>query len=726
MAWSLTPVGYIYIQTALLAAAVAFFAWRRRATPGSMALAGLLAAAALWASMEAVENAAPTLETKIMASKISHIGIQTLPVFFLIFVLRYTANTMGGLHRRVYWLWVAPALAVLAAFTNERHLLFWRRVALVASPFGGVESVYDHGPFFWAATAYLYILIVIASALLMNTVLTDRTIFRRQALILLAATAAPWLANALYLSGANPIPGFDWTPIAFAITGILLAVAIFRFGLLEFQPVACKVLFEQMRDPLLVLDLQQRIIDANPAARHFFGADRVVAGQRVTELLPAELCQTLATQNAEVVTLLHVDVDHVPHQFDVSVSPLTGAYPMLNGRLIVLRDTTERMMLEETLRQSEQRYRRLIDDAPFPTLVSSLVDGAVLYANRRARDLLLLEPTTEPVLELVTEPVTGAVYRFEDFFVVKRTCADLVSLLHQQGAVTDFEAQLQNTVGAGFAALISATPILFTEEAAILACINDITVRKAAEQALIEAKVAAEASVRAKNDFLATVSHELRTPLSSMIGLAEALLGEGYGPLTEQQRRSLTTIVQSGEQLTAIVSEVLALSRLEADAVTLNRESTSIDEICQSALHSVQGTRPPTAPPLLYTIEPADLMLEVDPRYLREILIHLLRNAVKFTPPDRRIGLTVTVLPEQSSVQFIVWDEGIGIEPEALACLFRPFSQVETGLARRYGGLGIGLAIVHHLVTLHGGSIRVESKPGAGSRFIVSLPVSPG
>lgn len=716
MAWSLTPVGYIYIQTALIAAAVAFFAWRRRATPGSMALAGLLAAAALWASMEAVENAAPTLEAKIMAAKISHIGIQTLPVFFLIFVLRYTASTVGGLHRRVYWLWMAPALAVLAVFTNERHLLFWRRVELVASPFGGVESVYYHGPFFWGAAAYLYILIVIASALLLNTVLTDRTIFRRQALMLLAATAAPWLANALYLSGANPIPGFDWTPMAFALTGILLAVAIFRFGLLEFQPVACKVLFEQMRDPLLVLDLQQRIIDANPAARRFFGADRVVAGRRATELLPAELCQTLATQNTEVVTLLHVD--DVPHQFDVSVSPLTGAYPMLDGRLIVLRDTTERMTLEETLRQSEQRYRRLIDDAPFPTLVSSIVDGAVLYANRRARDLLLLEP--------ITEPVTGAVYRFEDFFVVKRACTDLVSLLHQQGAVTDFEAQLQNSVGACFAALISATPILFTEEAAILACINDITVRKAAEQALIEAKVAAEASVRAKNDFLATVSHELRTPLSSMIGLAEALLGEGYGPLNEQQRRSLATIVQSGEQLTTIVSEVLALSRLEADAVTLNRESTLIDEVCQSALHSVQSTRPPTALPLLYTIEPADLLLEVDPRYLREILIHLLRNAVKFTPPERRIGLTVTALPEQNSVQFVIWDEGIGIEPEALTRLFRPFAQLETGLARRYGGLGIGLAIVHHLVALHGGSIRVESKPGAGSRFIVSLPVSPG
>lgn len=708
MTWSLTPVAYIYIQTALITAAVALFAWRRRTALGASALAGMLVAAALWASMEAVENAAPTLEAKIMAAKISHIGVQALPVLFLVFALRYTDSTIGGLRRRFYWLWAPPALAVLAAFTNEHHFLFWRRVELVTSPFGGVESVYHYGPFFWIATAYLYVLVVIATALLVNALLTHHDIFRRQALVLLAATAAPWLANALYLSGASPIPGFDWTPIAFALTGILLAVAIFRVGLLELQPVACKALFEQMRDPLLVLDRQQRIIDANPAAYNFFGADRVVAGRLATELLPAELCQRLATQNADYVAILHAD--GVAHQFDVSVSPLTGAYPMLDGCLVVLRDTTDRMMLEETLRQSEQRYRRLIDDAPFPTLVSSIIDGAVLYANRRARDLFLLEP------------IADAVYHFEDFFPVKRTCADLVALIHQQGAVSDFEVQLQNSVGVCFDALISATPILFTEEDAILACIDDITLRKAAEQALLDAIIAAEASVRTKNDFLATMSHELRTPLSSMIGLAEALLGEGYGPLTEQQKRALATIAQSSKQLTTIVGEVLELSRLEANAVTLNRESTLIDEVCRSALHTLQSTRPPPAPPFIYAITPADLQMEVDPRRLHEILVHLLRNAVKFTPPERRIGLTVTASPAQDSIQLVVWDEGIGIEPEAIEKLFRPFAQLDTGLARRYEGMGIGLAIVQHLVALHGGSIRVESTPGQGSRFIVSLP----
>ena len=707
MAWSFTPVSYIYIQTALIAAGVAFFAWRRRKTLGAQPLAGLLAAAALWAAMEAVENAAPTLEAKIWASKVSHIGIQALPVFFLIFTLRYTANTTDALQRQYYWLWVAPMLAVLAVFTNERHLLFWRRVELAASPFG-VESVYSHGPLFWGATTYLYVLIVIATALLMNALLTHRDVFKRQALVLVAATVVPWLANALYLSGANPIPGFDWTPLAFAITGLLLAWAIFRAGLFEIRPVACKVLFEQMGDPLFVIDPQQRIVDINPAARAFFAVDGAVAGRPAAALLPTELIRALAASEAEIVTIL--EHDGVAHQFDVRISPLIGATGVLNGRLVVLRDTTERMELEDTLRQSEQRYRRLIDNAPFPSLVSSTVDGAVLYANRQACDLLLLESGVD------------ISYRFADFFTANHTCGEIFTLIRQQGAVIDYEAQLQNTVGRPFCVLISATPILFTEEEAVLACINDITLRKAAEQTLMEAKVAAETAVRAKNEFLANMSHELHTPLSSIIGLAEALLGEGYGPLTDRQKQSLATIVQSGDQLTTLVSEVLTLSRLEAGVIELACTLTPIDEVCQSALYSIQSTRPPHASPLDYTIQPANLMLEVDPRRLREILLHLLRNAVKFTPPECRVGLTVTARLEQRIVEFVVWDEGIGIDSEALTKLFRPFAQLDSGLTRHYEGMGIGLAIVQHLVSLHGGNVTVASTPGKGSQFIVSLP----
>lgn len=160
--------------------------------------------------------------------------------------------------------------------------------------------------------------------------------------------------------------------------------------------------------------------------------------------------------------------------------------------------------------------------------------------------------------------------------------------------------------------------------------------------------------------------------------------------------------------------------------MTLNCEQTTVDEICRSVIDALRDARPASAAPISYKIAPADLQMMVDPRRLRDILLHLMRNAIKFTPAEGRIGLTVTALAAQQIAQFVVWDEGIGIEPEALDKLFRPFAQLDTGLARRYEGLGIGLAIVQHLVTLHGGSIHVESAPGMGSRFIVHLPLTPG
>ncbi|MFO7631732.1 MAG: histidine kinase N-terminal 7TM domain-containing protein [Caldilinea sp.] len=709
MSWSFGTVSYVYTQTALFALAVAFFAWRRRSTPGAWPLAGILTAAALWAAAEAVESAAPTLETKILVSQVSHIGIQALPVFFLLFVLRFSRNSAGFLRQREHCLWLAPVLAVLAAFTNDAHHLFWRRVELVQSPLG-LESVYHHGPLFWASTTYLYILILTATFILMRRMISYQDVYRRQAGVLIAATAAPWLANIVYLSGLNPLPGFDWTPLAFIVTGILLAWAIFRIGLLDLRPIARSALFEQMGDVLLVTDAQGRVVDANPAAYHFFSANGALVGRSVDELLPTDLFHVSAKDHGEAVAVL--TRNSATCQLDVRITQLSEPDGVSNGRLIVLRDTTDRMHMEQSLRRSEQRYRTLVDNAPFPSIVCTVEDGALRYANFRACDLLAIEPDDMARCHL------------PDFFAVRSEGEQALALMRTQ-EVADQEAQLRSNAGDEFPALLSTVTITYSGEEAILASINDITVQRQAEQALIDARVEAESALRAKSEFLSTMSHELRTPLSSVIGLAEALQSEAYGSLNERQQHSLETIVQSSGRLAKLLKDVLDLSRLEAGAVELNRETTAIDELCRGALSAVHAMRTQDAPPLLYAIQPADLTMAVDPRRLRQILIHLLSNAIKFTPADHRIGLEVMADPEQGIAHFAVWDEGIGIEQERQYQLFRPFAQLDSGLARRYEGMGIGLAIVRHIADLHGGQVTVVSEPGKGSRFTVTLPIAP-
>lgn len=371
------------------------------------------------------------------------------------------------------------------------------------------------------------------------------------------------------------------------------------------------------------------------------------------------------------------------------------------------------MQMEESLRQSEQRYRTLVDHAPFPSIVASIADGALLYGNRRALDLFAID----------AEPISRKT--LAELFVDVGECERIVAQVLDEGSLSDREVQLLAAGDRVFWALLSAVRISLADGQAIFVSVNDITARREAEQALMQAKEAAESTARAKDEFLAVMSHELRTPLNSILGLSEALLEEVYGSLTERQQRSLRMIASSGGRLSEIVSDVLDLSRLEACAIELAIAEIGADDVCRSALRIVDAMMPPDAPRPRYTIDPPDLVVRVDAYRLRQILFNLLNNAIKFTPAGGPTGLDVAVDRPANLVCFTVWDEGIGIDEERRRMLFRPFTQVDMGTARQYEGMGIGLAIVRHLVDLHGGSITVESAPGKGSRFIVNLPLWP-
>lgn len=317
MDWAFTTVSFVYLDTALLATVVAVFAMRRHA-PGALPLAGLLFAAALWSAAETAESMAPDLATKILCSKISHLGIQALPVFFLIFSLLYAQRTSAMLGRRWLWLWLVPALAVISAATNDAHRLFWREVRLIESPFGP-ESVYVHGPLFWLSTTYLYLMIIAATVILVRAAVKNRDLYRRQVAIVLVAAAIPWLANGLYLSGANPLPGFDWTPLAFTVTGTVLAWAMYRFYLLDLVPIARTALFEHITDALLVTDVQGRVVDANPAAYAFFADRGSLIGRSVEDLLPPAVTEHFSAGAQDTMVIAWPGV---PRQVDVQRTPL--------------------------------------------------------------------------------------------------------------------------------------------------------------------------------------------------------------------------------------------------------------------------------------------------------------------------------------------------------------------------------------------------------------------
>jgi CheY-like chemotaxis protein/anti-sigma regulatory factor (Ser/Thr protein kinase) len=214
----------------------------------------------------------------------------------------------------------------------------------------------------------------------------------------------------------------------------------------------------------------------------------------------------------------------------------------------------------------------------------------------------------------------------------------------------------------------------------------------------------------------------LRTPLNSIMGLAESLLEQRRGQLNEHQQKFLSMIESSGRHLLELINDILDLSKIEAGKFDFYPQPVSLDEFCRSCLAFIKTQAYKKSISLTYFEEPAVSKIFADPRRLKQILVNLLTNAVKFTPENGHVTLRVNADLEQDLIQFSVIDDGIGIAPEDLQRLFQPFVQVDSSLSRQYEGTGLGLSLVQKLTDLHGGSVYVESTVGKGSTFTINLP----
>ena len=231
----------------------------------------------------------------------------------------------------------------------------------------------------------------------------------------------------------------------------------------------------------------------------------------------------------------------------------------------------------------------------------------------------------------------------------------------------------------------------------------------------------ADSANKAKSGFLATMSHELRTPLNSILGSCEALREGVYGALSESQEKALVNIERSGRHQLDLVNDLLDLSKIEAGRFEPQIETFSLVELCNELIDMLRPRAQQYGLRLGISLDGGVDGIVSDPRRLRQMILNLLGNALKFTPEGGRVGLDVE--RSEDGVKIAVWDTGIGIAADDLDRLFQPFTQLDSQLNRQHAGTGLGLSLTANLAAALGARVEAQSEEGQGSRFTIHLPV---
>ncbi len=464
----------------------------------------------------------------------------------------------------------------------------------------------------------------------------------------------------------------------------------------------------------------------------------LIPDQSITQ---AELCLPIkiAGQTVGVVDIQcihrHIFVKNTVMAMETLTNQIAVAIDNARLYTAIQKELNERKQTQEALLSSENRFRQVI---------SSISDH--IYMTEVKADGLHINHYISPNVEALTG------YSYKSFITNWNFWTTIVHPNDRHiaegqlerligGQNSEVEYRMMRADGSMVWVRDSGQVEIKNDSIFIYGIVSDSTARKQMEATLIEerrslarrvrerttelstANAELARATRLKDEFLANMSHELRTPLNAILGMSEVLKLEVYGQLNDQQQKALLHIEEGGRHLLELINDILDLSKIEAGKLDLEIRVLNVEEVCQTSIRFINQLAKEKQIKTSLTIGPAINSIQADNRRLKQILVNLLNNAVKFTPEGGKMGLEVTYDQEHNTIHFTVWDTGIGIRQEHVQRLFTPFVQIDSKLSRQHEGTGLGLSLVARLTEMHSGGVSVKSEVGQGSRFTVSLPI---
>ncbi|PKO12312.1 MAG: hypothetical protein CVU39_25035 [Chloroflexi bacterium HGW-Chloroflexi-10] len=387
------PYAAALTLSAIVSMVVMIIAWRRRSSAGAVALTVAMLGLTVWAFTYAVRWLSSNQTAQYFWLDATYFGVVITPTAFLILAVQFTSPANKFIQKHLGLFFIEPVVTVLILWTDPWHGLFY----------AGMQStgtILNGGVWFWVNVIYSYILLLIALGLLIQAFRNATNLVRKQVGVMVAGMLLPWIGNVIGLTHISPFPELDLTPILFIGSGVMFAQGLFHYRLLDIVPIARHKLVESMSDGVIVLDTQHRIVDINPAAQRIAGLSEIGIGQFADEtFMPwTTLSQVLRT---ETETSTEIQVNQAsPQNYEVRISPLEDQHQNLTGRLIILRNITKRMHIDEELRKSEERFRSVVQTAT-DAIVTADASGKIVTWNRGAVNIFQYSET-----EILGRPLT--------------------------------------------------------------------------------------------------------------------------------------------------------------------------------------------------------------------------------------------------------------------------------------------------------------------------------